>query len=112
MESEYGIPTLETERKAETDTYTEGENWLIRGVVSNNDMVSGFGAKTSIFSTLEPPWLENKPNRSRIPAGTYKIKPRRYNKGGYDSFEIVGVPGRSLILFHAGNVPRNTRGAC
>ena len=38
-----------------------------------------------------------------IPAGRYVCKPRRYNRGGYQTFEITGVDGHSLLLFHKAN---------
>jgi hypothetical protein len=61
------------------------------------------------FSTLEPPWRENKPNVSCIPAGVYTIKPRSSPK--FDEHLIVDdVPGRSYILAHRGNTPADTEG--
>lgn len=38
-----------------------------------------------------------------IPAGTYNCTARRYNRGGYETFEITGVAGHSLLLFHKAN---------
>lgn len=38
-----------------------------------------------------------------IPAGVYTCLPRRYNRGGYQTFEITGVAGHSLLLFHKAN---------
>ncbi len=38
-----------------------------------------------------------------IPAGTYDCQARRYNRGGYDTFEITSVAGHSLLLFHKAN---------
>jgi hypothetical protein len=52
----------------------------------------------------------NKPRVSCIPAGTYVCKRRMYNKGGYETFEVTGVPGRSLILFHKGNTEEDIEG--
>lgn len=45
-----------------------------------------------------------------IPAGTYDCKARRYNKGGYETFEITGVVGHSLLLFHKANFERDLQG--
>lgn len=56
-----------------------------------------------ILYALEDPWLNNQPNLSCIPDGLYRCVPRRYYRGGYDAWEITGVPGRDLILFHKGN---------
>lgn len=59
--------------------------------------------------TLEPRDELNTPGVSSIPAQQYWC--RRYSSSRYPStFQIVGVPGRRKILFHAGNVMANTRG--
>ncbi len=55
-----------------------------------------------ICVTLEDPWLDNKKNVSCIPAGVYLCKRKVSPKHG-ETFEVTGVPGRSAILFHAGN---------
>jgi len=59
--------------------------------------------------TLEPPDLENRANKSSIPAQQYTVKP--YSSQNYpDAFEITNVPDRSYVLFHPGNVVNNTAG--
>jgi hypothetical protein len=64
---------------------------------------------TFICMTLERPWLDNQPNVSCIPQGRYTC--RRVNSPRFgDTFEICFVPGRSHILFHAGNKPEDTEG--
>ncbi len=60
--------------------------------------------------TIERPWLDNKPNVSCIPCGTYLMAPRHYNRGGYDAWEVLDVPGRSHILVHVANWPKNVEG--
>lgn len=52
--------------------------------------------------TLELPWLNNVPRLSCIPAGTYKVIPRRSDKYG-NHLHVTGVNGRDLILIHWGN---------
>lgn len=59
--------------------------------------------------TLEPPDRDNTVNRSCIPAGTYWAMRKKSPKFG-DTFEIKDVPGRSHILFHPGNVVKDTAG--
>lgn len=59
--------------------------------------------------TLEPPDRGNRPDVSCIPAGRYACE-RVESPAFGPTFEVVGVPGRSHILFHAGNVVRDTRG--
>ena len=59
--------------------------------------------------TLEPSdWL-NERNISSIPAQQYQCIKIRSPQFG-ETFEIVDVPGRSDILFHAGNIIANTEG--
>ena len=52
---------------------------------------------------MEPPWRDNARNRSCIPAGLYEVVPHvspRHRR----CLLVTGVPGRSHILFHAGNL--------
>lgn len=62
------------------------------------------------YCTLEEEWQDNRPNVSCIPTGTYRCERRFYNRGGYWTFEVTGVPGRSAILFHVGNRETDTAG--
>lgn len=59
--------------------------------------------------TLELPWLNNEPNASCIPEGTYHCIP--HNSAAHPNvWEITGVPGRSDILIHIGNFPADSKG--
>ena len=52
---------------------------------------------------MEPPWRDNARNRSCIPAGLYEVVPHlspRHRR----CLLVTDVPGRSHILFHAGNL--------
>ena len=60
--------------------------------------------------TLEEEDAQNRPGVSAIPAGTYTCKRRMYHKGGYETFEVTNVPGRSDILIHIGNTEEDTMG--
>lgn len=51
--------------------------------------------------TLERPNLDNKPNVSCIPYGTYLVKPD--NTGKYQWFSIKNVVGRTAIEIHPAN---------
>ena len=55
---------------------------------------------TPFAVTLERTFDDGQPV---IPAGRYVCKPRRYNRGGYQTYEITGVEGHSLLLFHKAN---------
>ena len=59
--------------------------------------------------TLEPPDRNNLHNRSCIPPGRYRCARKASPRFG-ETFEITGVPGRSHILFHAGNLADDTHG--
>ena len=61
------------------------------------------------YCTLEAQWLNNDSGVSCIPAGRYRCKRTLSPKFG-ETFEIEGVPGRSDILFHAGNTNIDTHG--
>lgn len=60
--------------------------------------------------TVERPWLHNKRNVSCIPEGWYELYYSRYNRGGYDAYEIKHCTGRSEILIHIGNISDNVEG--
>lgn len=62
------------------------------------------------FFTVEDDWKNNAPGESCIPAGTYQLERSFYHKGGYEAFEITGVPGRSRILIHVANTEEDVRG--
>ena len=56
---------------------------------------------------MEPPWRGNARNRSCIPAGLYEVVPHlspRHRR----CLLVTQVPGRSHILFHAGNLGGDT----
>jgi hypothetical protein len=59
--------------------------------------------------TLEPPDKENVQDISSIPAQQYLCK-RIISPKYSECFEIQNVPGRSHVLFHAGNVIEHTKG--
>ena len=59
--------------------------------------------------TLEPPALGNASDVSSIPEGRYYCK--RYSSEKFpNTFEVMNVKDRSNILFHAGNVVKDTAG--
>ena len=64
-----------------------------------------------IAVTGEQDWEDNKKNVSCIPVGQYLCKRVNTPKHG-DTFEVTGVPGRSAILFHKGNLPLEHSQGC
>ncbi|MCR4288580.1 MAG: DUF5675 family protein [Deltaproteobacteria bacterium] len=83
---------------------------LIR-IASDNDGTYGVlvDGLTPFAVTLERQWLDNAPNISCIPNGTYTCK--RVNSPRFgETFEVMDVPNRSHILFHKGNTENATQG--
>ena len=60
--------------------------------------------------TLERPWLNNQRSVSCIPFGSYTGAVQPSPRFRRDLPELLDVPGRSQILFHAGNTPDDTQG--
>ena len=60
-------------------------------------------------TTLEPPDLDNMQGVSCIPAGQYMCEFRVSPRFG-ETFEIMSVPDRTNVLFHAGNTIEHTHG--
>jgi len=59
--------------------------------------------------TLEPPDRLNELNRSSIHPKQYTCRPYLSAKHG-QTFQVMDVPGRTGILFHAGNKVQDTEG--
>lgn len=87
-------PILELIRLAETDQGTLGALKI---------------QKVPFCCTLELPDLLNAPNRSSIPAQQYICQRIQSPKFG-ETFQVMNVPGRSAVLFHAGNTAADTEG--
>lgn len=64
------------------------------------------------FLSVERPWMENKPNVSCIPCGTYQLLRSKFyaSADDYPCYEIVKVPGRSLIKIHIANTMDDVKG--
>ena len=67
------------------------------------------GENFPTFQTLELPWKENKTKISCIPEGTYETRWHLSPRFGW-CYKLFDVPGRSEILIHHGNYPKNTEG--
>lgn len=84
----------------------------LKRVAYRNDGTMGVlldNGDTPFALSLEPPWRENQRGVSCIPVGTYLCRRVSSPKFG-NTFEITGVPGRSHILFHKGNIDDHTEG--
>ena len=64
------------------------------------------------YQILEPPWLNNQSNISCIPPGTYRCEFMAQSASGKykNVYWLRGVPSRSGILIHSGNVVDHTLG--
>lgn len=58
---------------------------------------------------LEPPWKLNQQNISCIPSGRYRVI-RSERADGRETWRVLDVPDRTHILFHSGNVLKDTYG--
>ena len=58
--------------------------------------------------TAELPWKNNKPFVSCIPPGLYEAIRITSPSRGYELFQFVEVPGRTLIQIHIANAPMRT----
>lgn len=59
--------------------------------------------------TLEPSDVRNQRNVSNVPDSQYLCKRIESRLFG-ETFEVINVPGRSHVLFHAGNFIEDTKG--
>jgi len=80
-------------------------------VIENKDGTFGVlvVGDTPIGVTLELPWRDNEPFKSCIPSGSYTCR-RVMSMHHGEVFEVQGVPGRSDILIHKGNLSDDTEG--
>lgn len=65
---------------------------------------------TTQLHTVEDDWKDNQPGESCIPAGRYVLRRTTYYAGGYETFWITNVPGRSRILIHRANTEEDVKG--
>jgi hypothetical protein len=83
---------------------------IVRVAGSDHDVAGVLNVRgRTIAVTLELAWRDNARAVSCIPHGRYLCKRVQSPKHG-DTFEVTGVPGRSAILFHAGNVATDSQG--
>ena len=85
---------------------------LIRTEMTGDYTLGVLAIEGARFPVLERPWLNNRANRSCIPAGTYNATfMARSSSGRYKRvYWIRQVPDRGGILIHAGNVVSNSLG--
>ena len=78
------------------------EAQLLRSVSEDQGTPGMFWSKDFECHTLELPWRDNQPNMSCIPTGEYEVVPYRSKRFG-ECYKVLNVPGRTDILWHAGN---------
>jgi hypothetical protein len=84
---------------------------LVREASSNNgtlgEILSSDG--THICYTCELPWLNNTPDQSCIPTGSYTCVP--HNSAEHPNvWELANVPNRTGVLIHNGNTEKDSLG--
>ena len=50
------------------------------------------------------------PETPVIPSGKWRCKRTVYVGGGYETYEVTGIPNHTRVLIHKGNVVQDTRG--
>lgn len=61
------------------------------------------------FYSIERPWVNNEPNISCIPTGSYDMGWRKSPRFG-ETWHIKEVEGRTHILIHVANFPTDVQG--
>ncbi len=82
---------------------------LLKRIFQNDKYTIGklYIGDTYLCDTLEPPVNVNHP---RIPNGKYSICYQASKKFGCKMPFLLNVPGRTGIMIHTGNYPRETQG--
>ena len=75
---------------------------LTRGPSTSHGTFGVLQFGSDSVKTLELPWRDNRPQRSCIPAGTYRVSIVNSPKFGR-VYGVQGVKGRSSILIHPAN---------
>ena len=87
---------------------------LIRDDFSEKSTLGKLFLNGEMFcDTLELPWLDNQRSISCIPEGEYNVRLRTAKESAtrdYLHLLVQDVEGRSYILVHIGNYPRDTKG--
>ena len=84
-------------------TRLDQSDWATFGTLTDEE-------NRKLCVTLELPWRNNAHGVSCIPPGQYIARRRFSPKRGYDLFGIEGVPDRSDIEMHIGNLPSDSEG--
>lgn len=79
------------------------------GTVANPNPSGTFG-RLGPFVTVEEEWQDNRSRISCIPTGSYVCERSTFHRGGYATFEVLDVEGRSLIKFHVANTEEDLLG--
>lgn len=82
------------------------EQWLTRFAYTPMGTFGRWGT----FQTVEEVWRNNQSRISCIPTGVYICERTTFHRGGYPTFEITGVPDRTLIKIHRANTVEDLLG--
>lgn len=80
---------------------------LVRRPSTDQGTLGEFVAGDFRCVTIEPPWRDNRRNRSCIPPGRYRCVWSQSPRFGW-VYRLEEVPGRSHVLIHAGNFGGDT----
>ena len=97
-----------------TLTLKREANWKKEGDKKNSikgSLTYVVNGTSKTVATLELPWKDNKKEVSCIPSGYYTNVKQKTSEGRLGKrLDIPNVPGRTNILFHKGNYPKDTEG--
>jgi len=82
------------------------DQWLTRFAYTKDGVFGRWGP----YQTIEEEWRDNEPRISCIPTGIYRCERSTFHRGGYPTFEVTGVPGRTLIKIHRANTEEDLQG--
>lgn len=82
------------------------DQWLTRFAYTKDGTFGRWGE----FQTVEEEWRNNIPRISCIPTGIYHCVRSIFHRGGYPTFEVTGVLGRTLIKVHRANTEEDLLG--
>ena len=83
---------------------------LKRGKDDGKEVIGTLSDGSFLCNTLERPWLNNQPNISCVPKGTYQCIWSHMINMNEDHYQIMNVPGRTSIFIHEGNFCADSHG--
>lgn len=81
----------------------------LRAYFGREPLAAPSGGAFPLLWTVEPPWRENLPHLSCVPAGCYRLAHDTY-RGRYPNLKLLDVPHRTAVEMHGANLPPELEG--